>query len=229
MLMKEKKVLKLFFNDPRATPWLHRIFRKQYIRGHTYVKNQIVYQKAGYKAKRINRQLIEIYVAGLTKRKRIKLVVKSNRLPKGTIRLIETDRGLEIHTPFTRTIPKKPKEGALGLDKGYTEAFYTSNGDKVGIGLGELMTAKTERIVKTNRNRYRLHQHQKKRSRHNPVKAAQILKNNLGYKVKQRKSYKLLKIRLKTLIRRDLRRVIKEPTNIFVEDLTIPIRGKKVI
>ena len=225
---EREKILKLFFNDPRSTPWLHRVFRKQYIRGHTYIKNQIVYQKAGYKAKRINRQLIEIHVAGLIQGKRIKLVVKSNRKPLGQIRLIETARGLEIHTPFTRTIPKKPKtKASLGLDKGYTEAFYTNYGDKIGIGLGDLMTGKTERIVRTNRNRYRLHQHQKKLLNRDPVKAALILKNNLGYKVKKKK-LQAAKNQIKNLIRRDLRRVIKAPTNIFVEDLSIPIRGKKL-
>ena len=121
---------------------------------------------------------------------------------------------------------QKPK-ASVGLDKGYTEAFYTSDGDKIGIGLGELMTAKTSRIVRTNRNRYRLHQHQRNLRKHDPVKAALILENNLGYKVKKKK-LQAAKNQIKNLVRRDLRRVINEPTNIFVEDLTIPIRGKKL-
>ncbi|MEQ9551386.1 MAG: hypothetical protein RIM23_17470, partial [Coleofasciculus sp. G3-WIS-01] len=44
----------------------------------------------------------------------------------------------------------------IGIDKGYTEAFYTSNGDSIADGVGHLMTEKTKRITRTNRNRYRL-------------------------------------------------------------------------
>ena len=42
----------LLHNDPTANPWLHRILRKQYQRGHTFVKNQMCDRGGGYSDKR---------------------------------------------------------------------------------------------------------------------------------------------------------------------------------
>lgn len=139
-------------------PWLHRQVRKVYKRGHTYVRNQIVYQNQGYSCERINRHQVKLEVQGLAKGKRIALVVKSNRIIKGQIRLIEKDGLLEIHAFVAVGENKEKPENyaqVIGVDKGYTEAFIDSEGKVYGKELGQKLTAKTERIhqkTETNKN-----------------------------------------------------------------------------
>lgn len=218
------KLLDLLKTNPTANAWLHRQFRKFYRRGHTFVRNQIVYQFQGYTCKRLTRNTVQLKVAGLVKGRRILLKLKCRHIISGQIRLIRNDAGqLEVHCCRTRQLVKPPEKptNQLGIDKGYTEAFYTSDGVEIAAGLGRLMTAKTNRITRTNRNRYRLRAY----AANHPKKAETILAHNLGYKVKSRRLAQE-KATIKNFIRRDLRRVITSPTVIFAEDLTQPIKGK---
>jgi hypothetical protein len=218
-------LLDLMKTNPTADNWLHRQFRKLFQRGHTFVRNQVVYQSEGYTCKRLTRNTVRLEVAGLAKGKRIRLTLKCRHVLSGQIRLIHSDSGgLAVHCTRKRLLnaPSNKAVEQIGIDKGYTEAFYTSNGDEIAAGLGRLMTKKTNRITRTNRNRYRLRSH----AANNPEKSATILKNSLGYKVKSRR-LKKEKATIQNFIRRDLRRVITSPTQIFAEDLTQPIKGKQ--
>ena len=220
------RLFDLLHNDPTNDPWLHRVFRQQYQRGHTVVKNQIVYQSQGYTCKRLTRSTVQLEVAGLVKGKRVLLKLKCRHIISGQIRLILNEEGgLEVHClrKVPVVIPTQNPTHQVGIDKGYTEAFYTSDGVEIAAGLGKLMTAKTLRITRTNRNRYRLRSYALK----HPEKTETILKNNLGYKVKSRR-LKREKATIKNFIRRDLRCVITSPTVIFAEDLTQPIKGKQL-
>ncbi len=218
-------LFELMRHNPTADPWLHRIFRYLFKRGHTFVRNQIVYQNNGYTCKRLTRNTVLLQVAGLTSRKRIALKLKCRHILTGQIRLIRNFEGfLEVHTIRKRTLILKSGKpsGQIGIDKGYTEAFYTSNARAIADGLGQLMSAKTRRITRTNRNRYRLRAH----AANNPDKAARILENNLGYKVKSRR-LRREKATIQNFIRKDLRAVITSRIQIFAEDLTQPIKGKQ--
>ncbi len=240
--LERARLLNLLHNDPTADSWLHRVFRQQYQRGHTFVKNQIVYQSQGYSCKRLTRNTVQLEVAGLVKGKRVILKLKCRHIISGQIRLIcNGSGGLEVHclrkvpvviptqnpTDLLGSFPwsgnPTGKTPQIGIDKGYTEAFYTSDGVEIAAGLGKLMTAKTLRITRTNRNRYRLRSY----ALNYPEKADTILKNNLGYKVNSRRLQRE-KATIKNFIRRDLRRVITSPTVIFAEDLTAPIKGKQL-
>ena len=219
-----KKLLELLHSDPTSDNWLHRQFRKQYQRGHTFLRSQVVYQSGGYKAKRLSRYRLKLEVQGLFRGERITLIIKSNRLPVGQIRVINKDGQLEIHTAFEKEIPKNKKpEKELGLDKGYTEGFYLSDGRVVAPTLGQKLTAKTERINKVNKNRSRLDHHAKNHS--NKRKQDKILACNLGRKVQNRKLQQD-KAEIKAMIRHGLRQVLTEPTLIYAEDLSSPIKSK---
>jgi hypothetical protein len=88
----------------------------------------------------------------------------------GQIRLIRNSSGqLEVHCIRKRIVTKRVTNPccAIALDKGYTEAFYTDSGVKIAEGLGQMMTEKTKRITRTNRNRYRLRSY----ATNNPDKA----------------------------------------------------------
>lgn len=217
----------LLHNDPTANPWLHRIFRKQYQRGHTFVKNQIVDHGGGYSGKRLTRNTVTLEAAGLSKGKRIGLKLKCRHIVSGQIRLIRNQQGgLEIHCVRQRllTVPTEKIAKEIGVAQGYTEAFYTSYGDEIAAGLGKLMTAKSKRIVSTDRKRYRLRYYIKDLD--DPLKVKNILENNLGHKVKSRKLQRD-RATLQNFIRRDLKKLITSPTRIFAEDLTQPITGKQ--
>lgn len=219
------RLLDLINNSPTSDPWLHRVFRKLFQRGHTFVRNQIVYQNSGYTCKRKSRNTVKLEVQGLEKGKRITLTMKCRHIVSGQIRLIRNEDGqLEVHCTRRRTLiaPSDKAIQSLGIDKGYTEAFYTSNGDSIAPGLGALLSEKTKRITSTNKNRYRLRSH----AVNKPDKAPTILKHNLGHKVKSRK-LKREKATIENLIRFSLRKVITAPTRIFAEDLTAPIKGKQ--
>ncbi|NES82797.1 MAG: transposase [Moorea sp. SIO2B7] len=223
---ERQRLIHLLKNNPTGDNWLHRKFRKQYIKGRTYVRNQIVYQNAGYSCKRINRSSVQLEIAGLVKGKRIKLKLRSRHLIKGQIRVIFKDNEqLFLHCTRKKTIvlPSEKPSKKIGIDKGYTEGFYTSSAIKIAEGLGKLITEKTERIAQTNRNRYRLRNYAQNHQK--LAKSKTILKNNLGYQVKSKK-LKREKATIKNFIRADLRRTITTPVKLFCEDLTQPIQGK---
>ena len=215
--LERSRLVDLLKTDPTNDNWLHRQFRKFYHRGYAFVRNQIVYQDAGYTCKRLTRNTVELEIAGLEKGKRIKLKLKCRHILTGQIRVIRNELGLlEVHTIrselFGGSFPRKrrarvslvtPTEAPfwqIGIDKGYTEAFYTNEGVEIAAGLGKLMTAKTNRITRTNRNRYRLRSY----ALNHPEKAETILNHNLGYKVKSRRLQRE-KATIKNFIRRDLR------------------------
>ena len=219
--LQRKRLLELLDSDPTTEKWLHRQFRKYFIRGHTFLRNQVVYQSGGYKAIRLSRYRIKLEVQGLVRGKRITLIIKSNRLPVGQIRVLAQEGKLFVHTAFNREIPqtdKPPQE--LGMDKGYTEGFYLSDGRVVAPQLGEKLTQKTERINKVNKNRTRLYHHALNHSE--LQKRKRIGSCNLGRKVQSRKLQRD-KAEIKGMLRYGLRQVLTEKCQIYVEDLSSPI------
>ena len=219
-----KRLIKLLKTDPTSTPWLHRNFRKQYLKGHTYLRNQVVYQKGGYKATRISRYRIKLEIQGLVKGKRITIIVKTNRLPVGQIRVIEKEGNLEIHTSFVKNHPEySSPQKELGMDKGYTEGFYLSDGRVVANGLGKLLNRKTERINKTHKNRNRLYhycQSHRDKSQRNIISLCNLSR------IVQDKKLQRDKAQIKSLIRHGLKQVLTAPTIIYAEDLSSPIKSK---
>jgi len=210
-------------------PWLHRQVRNVYKRGHTYFKNQIVYQNQGYTCKRINRHQVKLEVQGLEKGKRITLTVKSNRLITGQIRLIEKEEQLEIHA-FVAVRENQEqnieKGRIIGVDKGYTEAFFSSEGEMYGKDLGKKLTTKTERINTKSKNKQKLYALRRKNTTKNPLKASIIKANNLGKKTQNRKLNRD-KAEIKGLIRSGIRDMLTTPTLVYCEDLSVHFSTKK--
>jgi len=171
--------------------------------------------------------LIQLEVQGLQRGQKIFLVIRSQRIPTKQIRVIQNEEGnYEVHTTFTDKIvvsTEKPKK-RIGLDKGYTEGFYSSDETVIAPKLGETLTRKTAKINKRNKNRNRLFQH----AEQNPdrKKAASIKACNLGSKNKNKHLQKD-KATIRCMIRKDLYAYITQPTLIVAEDLSRPIPGKK--
>lgn len=212
-----------------ANSFLHRIVRKQYQRGHSWVRNQIVYQQGGYKCRRIKRHIYQLELAGLRRGKRNKIIVRSNRKIQGQIRLIHNKNleRFEIHMLVnygTVETPKKLKE--IGIDKGYTEAFYDSDGNIHGAGLGKLASKKSDRITAKNRNRGKLWALSRKYKEINPAKSARILENNLTRKTENRR-YRKDQAAIASLIGSASKSLFSQQIKVFAEDLTKPIKGRR--
>ncbi|WP_293019177.1 MULTISPECIES: transposase [unclassified Moorena] len=222
-----KQLKTLAFLD---SPLLHRLIRKEFQRGHSWVKNQIIYQQGGYKCKRLSRNTYQLELAGLKRGKRNKIVVRSNRKIKGQIRLIYNQILKKIEIYFLvdyGTVEIPPDRRAIGVDKGYTEAFYDSDGQAHGKELGKVTTKKSDRICAKNRNRGKLWALHRKLEKLDPAKSARIFKNNLTRKTENRR-YRKNQSELTAIIGAASKSLFKgEALKVFAEDLTQPIRNKR--
>ncbi|NEO74004.1 zinc ribbon domain-containing protein [Moorena sp. SIO3H5] len=222
-----KQLLTLAFLD---NPLLHRLVRKEFQRGRSWIKNQIVYQQGGYRCKRISRHTYQLELAGLRRGKRNRVIVRSNRKIKGQIRLIYNQllQRFEVHFLVDHgTVEIPSSRRAIGVDKGYTEAFYDSDGQAYGKDLGKLATKKSDRICAKNRNRGKLWAIHRKLEKIDPAKSARILENNLSRKTENRRLRKN-QSELKSIIGAASKSLFKgESLKVFAENLTQPIRNKR--
>ncbi|NEO80227.1 zinc ribbon domain-containing protein [Moorena sp. SIO4G3] len=224
-LCQQLKTLALLDN-----PLLHRLIRKEFQRGHSWVKNQIVYQQVGYTCRQLSRNTYQLELAGLKRGKRNKIIVRSNRKIKGQIRLIydNLSQKFEIHFLVDHGTVEIPSyRRSVGVDKGYTEAFYDSEGRAHGKRLGKAATNKSDRICAKNRNRGKLWAFHRKLEKLDPAKSARILKNNLSRKT-ENKRYRQNQSELRAIIGAASKSLFNgEPLKVFAEDLTQPIKGKR--
>ncbi|MEO1373418.1 MAG: hypothetical protein AAFW70_03645 [Cyanobacteria bacterium J06635_10] len=221
-------LLGLLYGNPTEDSEFHKIYRKHYIPGHTFVRNQVVYQGQGYKATRIKRNVIQLEVQGLKRGQKINLLIRSQRIPTKQIRVIRNEFSeYEIHTTFSDKIVVSSEKPTLriGLDKGYTEGFYSSDKTVIAPKLGKTLRRKTANSNRINQNRHRLFQHAERHN--NPKGAANIKACNLGSR-KKNKRLNRDKATVRCMIRKDLYAYIKQPTLIVAEDLSRPIPGKKM-
>jgi transposase len=223
----------LFSTEFQSDSFLNRIVRNEFKRGHSSVKNQIVYQPQAYSVKRINRYTYRLSVSGLNRGKQVQFNIRSNRKPTGQIRLIYNydKECFEIHflVDFGSYIKSNDAKtlALIGIDKGYTEAFIDSNGKTHGEGLGKLLTKKSNRITKKNQNRGKLFAIFRKSEKHDAVKAARILENNLTRKT-ENKRYRQDQSAIRALIGQASKSLFNQgKLKVFAEDLTEPINSKK--
>ncbi|NEO37890.1 MAG: transposase [Moorea sp. SIOASIH] len=219
-------------------PLLHRLVRKEFQRGHSWVKNQIVYQQVGYNCKRLSRNTYQLELAGLRRGKRNRVIVRSNRKIKGQIRLVYNQllQGFEVHFLVDYgTVEIPPSRRSIGVDKGYTEALYDSDGQAHGKGLGKAATKKSDRICNKNRNRGKLWALHKKLKKLDPAKSARILENNLSRKT-ENKRYRQNQSELTAIIGAASKSLFNgESLKVFAVreawptalDLTQPIKNKR--
>uniref|UniRef100_A0A1D9FYB0 Transposase n=1 Tax=Moorena producens (strain JHB) TaxID=1454205 RepID=A0A1D9FYB0_MOOP1 len=224
-LCKKLKTLE-FLN----VPLLHRLVRKEFQRGHSWVDHQIVYQQAGYKCQRLSRNTYQLELAGLTKGKRNKVIVRSNRKIKGQIRLVYNRLlpRFEVHFLVNHGKVKAIVERRhVGVDKGYTEAFYDSDGQVHGKGLGKAITKKSDRICAKSRNRGKLWALHRKLEKIDPAKSARILENNLSRKTENRR-YRKNQSELTARVGAASKSLFDgKPLKVFAEDLTQPFKNKR--
>ncbi len=165
-------------------PFLHRQMRKQWRGGKSHVTNQIVADAGSYTTK-VWHDRAWVYLQGLERGQRIAIPLKGTQLPSGTLRILLRDHGqVEVHYAVdeTRVCSTRPcGEATVGVDKGYTEAYTDSDGERHGEDLGDLLSAESDhRKVKGTRRNHLRDTEQKHRAKGNHRKADAIRKNNLG-------------------------------------------------
>ena len=205
-------------------PLIKRWVRQEYHRGHTWVNNQIVLSASDCNITRSG-TIVSIGFPGnpFGKRsyERINLKFNCGRVkPTGKLRIIFEENRARLCYPKVITKQKNHNTSIVGIDKGYTEAFYGSDDVVYGDGIGKIMSNATEKRQLKGRRRQKLWA----LSRKNPN--SKIKHCNLGT-TNQNKSQNKVRATLRTLIRTGVHQIFNSHKQIVCEDLSQPIRNKR--
>lgn len=230
-LALDKKGMAVLLNKGTWTKnqLLHRLMRKYWPHGKSRVHNQIVLDVQGYACFTLNGQLW-IKVSSLVSGKRIAIPLgKFNRPITGAIRVRIRDDG-EVDILYTvdevdACVNRQCGTRVIGLDKGYSEVFTDSDGQRHGEELGGLLSQESDHLKEVYAARQKLAAIAKEAEKSGkPAKAARIKKNNLGRKkLNARKRRYRQKIRTKIFTATHT--ILDKAGELVVEDLTKPIRG----
>jgi len=110
--------------------------------------------------------------------------------------------------------------GIVGIDKGRTEAFFDSNGNCFGEGLGKLLTEYSDYVCDRNKNRNKIKAQIKNLKESGQTKkAARMEKNNAGSKSYD-KAVKRYKEQINQLISKAVHQLFQKYNDVVVEDLS---------
>lgn len=221
----EKERIRLYtllkYNKYLEDNYLSRLMRKYLIRGHNHTHNQILVRSDSYTTFELN-GIVYIKIPSLVPYKRICIPINTTFVPKGNLRIILKDNYLEIHYAVKEEPIVNHGYNILGIDKGYTEVFTDSEGNKYGKDLGTTLSDKTEKDKKRYQARNKLGAIA---NSSNEKKKNNILKNNLGNK-KINKQKKIHKAIIKTIVNTSINELVDTAKTIVVEDLSKQIKGK---
>lgn len=207
---------------------LHRWVRDSFGRGRTYVDNHIVLcHKNGAIFNRKNR-ITEVVFNGLplensTRYEKITLKFKTGRVDLagyGTV-IFHDDGVMRLHYPVHKEKVDNDTCESLGVDKGYTEALYGTDGKIYGADIGKIMTVATEKRDAKMRIRHKL------RSVFNKTNNINILKNNLG-RLKLNNTTRVKKAHVTSIIRCGTNEIFKNYRTVIAEDLSVQIKNKRM-
>lgn len=219
---KDKSEQKRLYTLLKADRWLEdsflrRMMRKYFKHGHTSVDNQIVLDAGCYTAFEFGGKAW-IDAMSLERGQRIAIPLNTTVKPDGTLRLILRDGKVEVHHTIEIEIKSDCGDGAIGIDKGYTEVFTDSDGQKHGQGLGERLSSESDFLKEKYKNRNKLEAIAKKKPH--------VLKANLGRK-KLDKRKKRHTNNVRDIAFKAAHSVVNKAKVIVCEDLTSPIPDKK--
>jgi IS605 OrfB family transposase len=213
----------------QAHPVLHRWVRNAFGRGHTCVNHHIVLcHKNGATFNRKGR-ITEVVFNGLP------LEGKNNRYEKITLRfktgkvnvtgyatiIFHDDGVIRLHYPIKKEATENTNSDMIGVDKGYSEALYGSDGVAYGAGLGKIIAQQSDRLKVKMQRRHKLHAVYKKTGNEN------IRKNNLG-RQKITKRTRATQARLKAMIRKDVKVIFSRYGTVVCEDLAATFKSKSL-
>lgn len=207
-------------------PFLRRQMRMYFKHGHTQVRNQALLDKQCYKAF-LHGGRAWIKVMSLVRGKRIAIPLNTSHEPSGTLRLILRGGKVEVHYSVEAEeacVTRACGTGSTGVDKGYTEVFTDSDGERHGEGLGKLLSAESDYLKAKYQKRNKIAAIAEASS---PSKRARIEQNNLGRKkLDQRRARHTANVR--NVVFKAVHSVFDKADDVAVEDLTATIRSRKV-
>lgn len=210
--------------------YLRRMMRKYYKHGQTSVDNQIVLDTGCYTAFEYHGKAW-VAVQSLDRGRRIAIPLNTNKPPSGTLRLIIRDGNVEVHyAADAETVCSVQPCGdkTIGIDKGYTEAFTDSDGDKHGEGLGAILSAQSDANKEKYRHRNKLKAlAEKHENKDHGKKARNIRLHNLGRKKLNARKRKH-NANVRNVIYNAAHTIVNKAKTIAVEDLTSTIPDKKL-
>ena len=224
---KGKELTKQLKTDYKSNNELHRLVRKLIPKGYSKADNIICLDDNCYSFADQDSNVIQ--VMSLTKFKRLAIPLTTKYRPKGNFKIILNNDRCELRVNFkyqTKVQIEKPYE-AIGVDKGYTEVFTDSTGERHGKGLGELLTKKSDFLNEKYKNRNKLYAIMKKADEAGDKKKAEnIKKNNLGNKKLNNQKEKM-KIELREVIYSAAKTITKKANVIAIEDLSFTSNSTK--
>jgi IS605 OrfB family transposase len=203
--------------------FLRRQMRKHFKHGHTKVRNQIVLDAQSYTTTVVNSKAC-LHVMGLIPRKRVLIPLTTSRLPSGMLRLILKDNGrIEVHhmvDVLENCVTRPHGDKTLGVDKGYTEAFTDSEGERHGKTLGVVLTTESDYL----KVKYQRRNHLRAIAEAKPQKRDKIVKNNLGRKkLNARKRVHTEHVR--DVAFKSVHSILDKAAIVVTEDLKAPIKS----
>lgn len=220
---ERKKLYKLLkYNEWEHDPYLNRLMRRYRTRGHNHTYNQVVLDANCYTTFKLNGHAW-INVMGLHRGKRIAIPLNTDRMPTGTLRLIIKKDIIEVH--YAVDIEETPTfvNKTIGVDKGYTEVYTDSDGQRHGNGFGDALRKESDYLKIKYQRRNKLKDIANKK----PHKTQKIKINNLGRKKLDRRK-NLHKTRVRNIIYKSTHSLFNKANIVVCEDLTKLIKGKKL-
>ena len=205
-----------------SDPYLRRIMRQEWKRGHNHTHNQIIVRSDNYTTFQLGGRAW-IKIPGLEKGQRIAIPLNTTVEPTGTLRIILKDAGLEVHYTVEAEVKQDCGARTLGVDKGYSEVLVDSDGDHHGQELGAILTDASDRLKAKYQRRSKLRA-LANRTR-NPRKRQHIRQFNLGRKKLDRQMDQT-QARIRDTVFQAVHTVVDKAAVIAAEDLTAPMSGK---
>ena len=219
---------------------LHRLMRRHWRHGVSDITNQIVLDVQGHGSFELRGQHW-LAVSSLIPRRRIAIPLGGfERQIDGAIRIqVRTDGEVDILYVVdekSACVSRPCGTAEVGLDKGYSEVFTDSDGQRHGEGLGALLSAESDHLRTVWAARRKLsaladrleaeavvitdHSQRKRKL----TKAARIRRHNLGrQKLAERKRRHRQTVR--SLVFSACHSVLDKAGSVVIEDLRHPIRG----
>ncbi|MYC64495.1 MAG: transposase [Caldilineaceae bacterium SB0661_bin_34] len=209
-------------------PFLHRQMRNRWKGGRSHVTNQIVADSGSYTTK-VWKGRAWVYLQGMERGQRIAIPLKGTHLPSGTLRILLQPNGqVAVHYAVdeTEVCSTRPcGDATVGVDKGYTEAYTDSDGERHGQGLGDLLAAESDHQKDKGQRRNRLKATaEKHEAKGHHRKADNIRRHNLGRNKWNRRKRRHKK-RTRDHLCHAAHAVVDKANTIACEDLTASMKS----
>ena len=214
-----------------ADNFLHRQVRSHFRHGVSHTANQFVVRSDKQTSEEVDGKLVITIRVARKYGQDIRLVTTSSgknvNLTGSNLRIIVKDGFTEIHYASEKSDGRICGDQAVGVDKGYSEAFTDSDGQAHGAAFGEVLTQYSDKTAVTNKSRNKLHALEKKhRAAGRTIKADRIRACNLGRKKIDARRDKAQQ-QLRTIAFESAHTLVDKAAVIVSEDLTSPIASKQ--